>query len=102
LTIQRSNGCDTTHVTPVPMAHARPGGIVAMAQPANPGRNSPEEAAIRQVVARLTQQFPELPADDIDRAVNGHYDRFRSSPIRDFVPVLVERATRRQLTQDER
>lgn len=74
---------------------------MASAQAANSGRNSPEEAAIRQVVARLTQQFPELSADDIDRAVNGQYDRFSSSPIRDFVPVLVERATRRQLTQHD-
>lgn len=74
---------------------------MASAPAANSGRSSAEEAAIRQVVSRLAQQFPELSADDIDRAVNGQYDRFRSSPIRDFVPVLVERATRRQLSQRE-
>ena len=72
-----------------------------MAEPANSGRTGPEQAAIRQVVARLTQQFPELSADDIDRAVQGQYDKFNDSPIRDFVPVLVERATRRQITQDQ-
>ena len=72
-----------------------------MAQPANSGRTGPEQAAIRQVVARLTQQFPELSADDIDRAVHGQYDKFNDSPIRDCVPVLVERATRRQLTRDQ-
>jgi hypothetical protein len=72
-----------------------------MAQPAHSSPASPEQAAIRQVVARLTQQFPELSADDIDRAVHGQYDKFNGSPIRDFVPVLVERATRRQLTQDQ-
>ena len=85
-----------------PVMQARPGGIVASAPATNSGRHTPEEAAIRQVVARLAQQFPELSADEIDRAVNGQYDRFRSSPIRDFVPVLVERATRRQLTQHGR
>ena len=72
-----------------------------MAQPANSGRTGPEQAAIRQVVARLTQQFPELSAADIDRAVHGQYDKFNDSPIGDFVPVLVERATRRQLTRDQ-
>lgn len=71
-----------------------------MAYAADSGRNRPEEAAIRLVVARLVRQFPELSAEDIDRAVYGQYDRFDGSPIRDFVPVLVERATRRQLTQD--
>lgn len=73
---------------------------MATAQAANSGRNGPEEAAIRLVVARLAQQFPELSAEDIDRAVYGQYDRFDGSPIRDFVPVLVERASRRQLAQD--
>jgi hypothetical protein len=72
-----------------------------MAQAANSDRTRGEQAAIRQVVARLSQQFPELSADDIKRAVHGQYDRFNDSPIRDFVPVLVERATRQQLTQDQ-
>jgi hypothetical protein len=71
-----------------------------VAQAANSDRTSAEQAAIGQVVARLSQQFPELSADDINRAVHGEYDKFNDSPIRDFVPVLVERATRRQLTQD--
>jgi hypothetical protein len=65
------------------------------------GRSGGEQAAIRQVAARLAQQFPELSADEIDRAVHGQYDRFSDSPIREFVPVLVERATRRKLTQDD-
>jgi hypothetical protein len=72
-----------------------------MAQRASSGRSGAEQAAIRQVAARLAQQFPELSADEIDRAVHGQYDRFSDSPIRDFVPVLVERATRRELTQDD-
>jgi hypothetical protein len=72
-----------------------------MAKAADSGRTRAEQAALRQVVARLSQQFPELSADDINRAVHGQYDRFNDSPIRDFVPVLVERATRQQLTQDQ-
>jgi hypothetical protein len=72
-----------------------------MAQAANADRTRAEQAAIRQVVARLAQQFPELSADEINRAVHGHYDRYNDSPIRDFVPVLVERATRQQLSEDQ-
>ncbi len=56
-----------------------------------------EEDAIRQVAARLAQQFPEVPAPDIERAVYGKYGSFDESPVRDFVPVLVERASRQQL-----
>ena len=60
-----------------------------------------EEAAIRQVIARMVAQFPELPVAEVEQAVYGRYDSFDESPIRDFVPVLVERATRRHLA-DER
>jgi hypothetical protein len=68
------------------------------AMKANAPRRASEDAAMRQVRARLAKQFPELSADEIDRAVTGHYDTFNDSPIRDFVPVLVERAARQQLT----
>lgn len=71
-----------------------------MPQAANSSQTSTEQAAIREVVARLSQQFPDLSATDIDHAVRRQYARFTDSPIRDFVPVLVERATRQQLTQD--
>ncbi len=47
-----------------------------------------EEDAIRQVAARLTGQFPDLPADEVQRAVYGKYGSFDDSPVRDFVPVL--------------
>jgi hypothetical protein len=60
-------------------------------------RGVTEQDAIGQVTARLTQQFPELSASEVARAVNGQYAAFEHSPIRDFVPVLVERASREQL-----
>jgi hypothetical protein len=67
----------------------------------NGHRKAAEEAAIRQVIARMVAQFPELPAAEVERAVYGRYDSFDESSIRDFVPVLIERAIRRQLA-DER
>ena len=57
---------------------------------------SSEAEAMARVVERLRQQFPEMPPDAIDAIVNGHYE-FDGRPVRDFVPVLVERATRADL-----
>ncbi len=61
-------------------------------------REAAEEDAIRRIVVRLADQFPELSSMEIEQAVSGSYDTFDDSAVRDFIPVLVERATRRQLT----
>ena len=60
-------------------------------------REAAEDDAIRRVVARMVEMFPELPTIDIEHAVYGGYGTFDECSIRDFVPLLVERATRRQL-----
>jgi hypothetical protein len=49
------------------------------------------------VVQRLTSQFPEVPLETIQQAVRGAYYDYDSSTIRDFVPILVERAVRAEL-----
>jgi hypothetical protein len=67
------------------------------------GRPAVSEAdAVRDVAARLAKQFPELPADDIEHAVCGQYARFEVRPVRDFVPMLVERASRDTLAHQHR
>jgi hypothetical protein len=58
-----------------------------------------ENDAIQHVVGRLARQFPELPPNEVERAVYGKYESFADSPIRDFVPVLVERGARNRLAQ---
>ena len=64
----------------------------------NMRRNGSGEAeAMARVVERLCQQFPEVPPDALEAVVNGHYEAFDGRPVRDFVPVLVERATRADL-----
>jgi hypothetical protein len=63
----------------------------------NSRHTSSEAEAMARVVERLRQQFPEVPPDAIDAIVNGHYEAFDGRPVRDFVPVLVERATRADL-----
>lgn len=56
-----------------------------------------EEAALHQLIRRLVEQFPEVEQDEIVRAVHGRYEQFEDSRIRDFVPVLVERAVRTEI-----
>jgi hypothetical protein len=56
-----------------------------------------EQSALNRLIDRLAQQFPELPQDAIARAVHGRYADYEHSKVRDFVPVLVERAAQREL-----
>ena len=64
----------------------------------NSGRHGASEAeAISRIVQRLREQFPEVPSDALGEVVHGHYEEFDGRPVRDFVPVLVERATRAHL-----
>ncbi len=56
-----------------------------------------EEAALGRLVERLTERFPELAEEEIVRTVYGQYAEYEDSRVRDFVPVLVERAARQDL-----
>ena len=56
-----------------------------------------EAEAISRIARRLQQQFPELPAEAVEAAVNGRYQDFYGRPIRDFIPILVEHAAREDL-----
>jgi hypothetical protein len=56
-----------------------------------------EQAAIQDLIYRLSRQFPEMDRAEIDRAVRGEYAGYEHSKVRDFVPVLVERSVRSEL-----
>jgi hypothetical protein len=60
-------------------------------------RAKAERAALDSLVERLAHQFPELGADQIVHAVRGEYDEYAAAPVREFVPVLVERSVRSEL-----
>jgi len=57
-----------------------------------------EQAAIAKLEERLTSTYADLPPDRIAAAVQGARARFEQSPIRDFVPLLVERRVRAELS----
>jgi len=60
-------------------------------------REAVEEDAIRRIVARMLDQFPELPAAEVEQAVYGSYGRLDDSSVRDYGPLLAEDITHRQL-----
>jgi hypothetical protein len=58
-----------------------------------------EEQAMRQVADRLTKAFlPGRSALEVSRTVTEIHHRFDGRPVRDFVPVLVERYARQELS----
>lgn len=57
-----------------------------------------EQKALDQIAERMAAQFPDTPADRIVDAIQDRYAEFDGSRIRDFVPVLVERSVRADLS----
>ena len=56
-----------------------------------------ELQAMTQVTDRLTESFADHSPDAVNRTVTSAHHRFDGSPIREFVPVLVERIARDEL-----
>jgi hypothetical protein len=59
-----------------------------------------ETMLIEQVVQRLMTQYADLPPDHVAGAVRSAHARFEQSPIREFVPLLVERSARAELSRN--
>lgn len=58
---------------------------------------SEEERAISEAAERLTKAFPDLAPDTVERAVAESRPEFDGNPIRDFIPLFVERAAKHRL-----
>lgn len=56
-----------------------------------------ERQLIDEVERRLIQKYAGLPPDQVLSAVQQAHARFEQSPIRDFVPLLVERRAGQEL-----
>lgn len=56
-----------------------------------------EDRLIGQVVDRLLAGFPQVPQDTVHEMVGSVHHRFDDAPIRDFVPLFVERHTKEKL-----
>ena len=56
-----------------------------------------EARALDEVLRRLTDRFPEVPAEVVSGIVQAERQRLDGRPIREFMPLLVERAATEQL-----
>lgn len=56
-----------------------------------------EQTVIDEVVARLTSRYPAIPKETVESIVHDVYARFDGRPLRDYVPLLVERNAESEL-----
>jgi hypothetical protein len=56
-----------------------------------------EQTVIEQVVARLTSRYPTISESTVASVVRDVHSRFEGRPLRDFVPLLVERHAKSEL-----
>jgi enoyl reductase-like protein len=56
-----------------------------------------EERELTEVIDRLMKKFPDAAADEVEAAVTLEYVALTGNPVRDFVPVLVEKQAKKRL-----
>jgi hypothetical protein len=61
-----------------------------------------ELRAVADVASRLAMTFPDVNPVDVKHVVEQSHELFTGTPIRDFVPVLVERIARQDLLAKRR
>jgi hypothetical protein len=61
--------------------------------------DSGEWTAIEQVVARLKVSYPSVSPQTVMTVVHHNHARFDGRPIRDYVPLFVERGSREELSR---
>jgi hypothetical protein len=64
-----------------------------------PGVGASEWSAIEQLVDRLRNNYPHVPADTVATVVHHTHAKFDGRPVRDFVPLFVERGAKDELTR---
>jgi hypothetical protein len=58
-----------------------------------------EQQIIDQLTTKLADAHKQVEPAHVTRVVKEKYDRFNGSPIRDFVPLLVERHAKAELAK---
>jgi hypothetical protein len=56
-----------------------------------------EQTVIEQLVVRLTSRYPTISESTVAGVVRDVHSRFEGRPLRDYVPLLVERSARGEL-----
>lgn len=58
-----------------------------------------EQTAIGEVIDRLAQKYPTVPPEMVNSVVQDAHAKFEGRPIRDFVPIFVERSAGTELSK---
>lgn len=56
-----------------------------------------EQTVIEQLVARLTSRYPAISESTVSSVVRDVHSRYEGRPLRDFVPLFVERHAKSEL-----
>ncbi len=59
--------------------------------------NDVEAEALAVVIDRIRNQFPDVPSETVEAVVAMYHREYDGRPIRDFVPLLVERQAREHM-----
>jgi hypothetical protein len=58
-----------------------------------------EQTVIAQIVDRLANLYPSVSRPAVESAVHDVYAKFDGRPLRDYIPLLVERSAKIELDQ---
>jgi hypothetical protein len=59
-----------------------------------------EQTIVEQLVERLAQKYPGLPSERrLSKWSRQHHARFDGRPVRDYIPLFVERRAHHQLAE---
>ena len=56
-----------------------------------------EQTVIDQLVVRLTSRYPTISESAVAQVVRDAHSRFDGRPLRDYIPLLVERTAKSEL-----
>lgn len=60
-------------------------------------REVAEQRSVDEVIDRLAGKYPEVDRAQIEQIVADEHQSFEGRPVRDFVPVLVEKSAKKRV-----
>ena len=60
-------------------------------------REAAEQRSVEEVIDRLTKKYPDVDRGEIEQIVAEEHQAYSGRPVRDFVPVLVEKSAKKRV-----
>jgi len=61
-----------------------------------------EDSAFREIVERMTEKYPDVPAERVSEIVGNVRSEMTTAKVRDFVPVLAEREVKSRIKEERK